>query len=80
MKRRIRILCMIAHENGCRNLVLGAWGCGAFHNKPENVAEYFRTVLIEEGFGRMSGEICFEIFGKESGKNITEFRKYFNNI
>lgn len=77
MKRRIRILCLVARENGCRNLVLGAWGCGAFHNKPKHVAKYFRTVLIEEGYGTLFDEICFAIYGREDGQNITVFRECF---
>ncbi|WP_407399868.1 TIGR02452 family protein [Treponema sp.] len=52
----------MAKENKYRNLVLGAWGCGAFHNKPENVAEYFRTVLIDEFYAQYFDEICFAVY------------------
>ena len=31
-----------ARANGYRNLVLGAWGCGAFQNEPENIAKTFK--------------------------------------
>ena len=77
MVRRIRIMCRAAIENGYKVMVLGAWGCGAFGNKPENVSEYFKRVLVDEGLGRYFDEICFAIYGKEDGRNITEFRRTF---
>ena len=77
MLRRIRILLLIAADNGYRNLVLGAWGCGAFGNKPQDVAEYFRKILIDEEYGSLFDEVRFAIYGPENGKNITEFRKVF---
>lgn len=77
MLRRIRILLLIAADNGYRNLVLGAWGCGAFGNKPQDVAGYFRQILIDEGYGYLFDEVRFAIYGSENGKNITEFRKVF---
>ncbi len=74
--RRIRIMLRIAEENGYRNLVLGAWGCGAFGNKPEEVAKYFRQVLIEEEYGRWFDNICFAVYGSTESKNF----KVFNDI
>lgn len=78
MKRRIRIMLRIAAKKGHRNLVLGAWGCGAFRNNPRKVAEYFRKVLVDEEYGRCFDEVCFAVYGKEDGRNITEFRNVFN--
>jgi uncharacterized protein (TIGR02452 family) len=59
-------------------MVLGAWGCGEFGNSPKDVAGYFRKVIIDEGYGKCFDEICFAVYGKEDGKNITEFRKVFS--
>jgi len=75
--RRIRIMLVAAAEYGYKNLVLGAWGCGAFGNKPEDVSEYFRKVIIDEEYGKNFDEICFAIYGREDGKNITTFRSTF---
>ncbi len=75
--RRIKIILKAAAERGYKELVLGAWGCGAFGNKPEEVAGYFREAIIDEKLGVFFEEICFAIYGREDGKNITEFRKVF---
>lgn len=75
---RIRIMLAAAAKYGYKNIVLGAWGCGAFGNKPNDVAEYFRQVIIDEDYGRCFDEICFAIYGRENGENITEFRKVFS--
>ncbi len=77
MTRRIRIMLAVAAEHRYKNLVLGAWGCGAFGNSPTDVSEYFRTVLVDEEFGCFFDEVCFAVYGKPDGKNITEFRKKF---
>ena len=78
MTRRIRNLCAVAAEKGHRNLVLGAWGCGAFGNDPKNVSEYFRTVLIDEGRGCAFDEVCFAIYGSTDGKNYKAFSATFS--
>ncbi len=75
--RRIRIMLAIAIENGYRNLVLGAWGCGAFGNKPESVAEYFRQVLIDEEYGKCFDNVCFAIYGRTDSRNFTTFNEVF---
>ena len=75
--RRIRITLAAAAKYGYNNIVLGAWGCGAFGNSPKKVAEYFRQVIIDEGYGYLFDEICFAIYGSENGKNINAFRECF---
>lgn len=80
MLRRIRIMLLIAREQDYKSVVLGAWGCGAFHNAPENVAGYFRKVLIDEGYAGYFEQICFAIYGSEDGNNITAFRKCFADV
>ena len=77
MLRRIRIMLRIAAKKGYRNLVLGAWGCGAFGNKPEEVSGYFKKVLVEEAYGKCFEEVCFAIYGKTDGRNIEAFRETF---
>ena len=80
MQQRIRIMLRIAAKNGYRNLVLGAWGCGAFGNKPKEVSQYFKTALVEEEYGRCFDEVCFAIYGKPDGKNILAFQECFQDV
>lgn len=76
--RRIRIMLRIAAANGYRNLVLGAWGCGEFGNKPEQVAATFRQVLIDEQYGTAFDEVRFAIYGRPDGRNYLAFQKIFD--
>lgn len=78
MVRRIRIMLLVAKEHNYKSLILGAWGCGAFHNDPENVANCFKTVLEDDGYASYFDNICFAIYGREDGKNISAFRKVFD--
>ncbi|MBO4864827.1 MAG: TIGR02452 family protein [Eubacterium sp.] len=75
--RRIRIMLAAAAKYGYKNLVLGAWGCGAFGNDPEDVANYFKQVIIDEQYGFFFDEICFAIYGRPDGNNITTFKSVF---
>ncbi len=78
--RRIRIMLRLSAKYGYQSLVLGAWGCGAFGNNPEDVAEYFRKVLIDEGYGRYFETVCFAVLGNPQGKNYQAFEKMVQSI
>ncbi len=59
-KRIIRVL-EIASAHGFRDLVLGAWGCGAFGNDTRRTATDFRDALLGRFFGhfdRVQFAIC----------------------
>lgn len=47
MRERIGRVLDIAHAEAFDALVLGAWGCGAFHNDPATVASLFHQALRE---------------------------------
>lgn len=47
MRSRTRRVLRVAAAHGHRRLVLGAWGCGAFGNDPEMVADVFANALRE---------------------------------
>jgi len=66
-----------AAKNGCKELVLGAWGCGAFGNDPNVVAGHFRTALLDDELGRCFDKVVFAIYGRPDGKNITAFKNVF---
>lgn len=46
-EKRLRRVADIAVENGAEVLILGAFGCGAFRNPPEIVAQAMKTVVDE---------------------------------
>lgn len=62
-------------------LVLGAWGCGVFKNKPEDVAQYFATHLFGDGvFGRAFRKIVFAVYsGQKQNPNLPAFNKHFGH-
>lgn len=43
--RAVKVL-QIAELHGHKNIILGAWGCGAFGNSPEMVANSFKEALM----------------------------------
>jgi uncharacterized protein (TIGR02452 family) len=48
--KRIKAILYIAEYYGYRNLVLGAFGCGAFHNEPHDIASCFDYQLKTNDF------------------------------
>ena len=51
MEEKMRVILRIAAKNGHRQVVLGAFGCGAFGNPKEEVASMWRSILSEPEFG-----------------------------
>lgn len=49
MAAKVRSIVHVAIAHGVRHLVLGAFGCGAFGNPPEQVATLFAECLIRDG-------------------------------
>ena len=76
MVEKIRNMLRVAVKYGYRNLVLGAWGCGAFGNDTMDVAICFYMALIDEGFGKFFNNICFAILNDE--KKLNEFSQWFS--
>ena len=76
--RRIRIILIAAARYGYKDLVLGAWGCGVFGNKAEDVAGYFKQILVDEEYGKCFKHVCFAVFGRPDGENITSFKRVFS--
>lgn len=70
--RIIRIL-EVAIENKNTNIVLGAFGCGAFGNPPKIVAKAFKNVLFDKNYRRYFDTIIFAIL---DGKNTNNFETF----
>ncbi len=72
--KRARHLLAIAAENKADILILGAFGCGAFQNPPELVAEAYQSLLPE--FMGQFREIVFAIYcTPRAMKNYNAFAK-----
>ena len=58
---RIRNILEVAIANDVDNLVLGAFGCGAFNNPPQLVAEVFHKLLVGSGYAAYFEKVVFAI-------------------
>ena len=50
-----------AREAECSSLILGAFGCGAFHNPPDQVAHLFKHMLNSDEFRGEFQTVVFAI-------------------
>jgi uncharacterized protein (TIGR02452 family) len=68
MKYKIRMALRLAVGQGHRKLVLGALGCGAFENPPEQVAQLFAEVFQEDEFrGGWWEDLVFAVMDNAKG-------------
>ena len=80
MTHKARTILRIAYENGQNALILGALGCGAFHNPPKHVAEIFKKVIAEPEFAGLFDYIYFAIINDHNANgNYEAFYDVFNN-
>lgn len=75
-KNKIRTIYRIGILHGHDSLVLGAWGCGAFGNPPEQMAQLFMDVLNEGEFRGRYKDIRFAIIEDHNskGRNYQTFK------
>lgn len=71
-KEKIKTLIQIAAALNISNLILGAWGCGAFGNDPATVATAFKEVIDETQTNMM---ITFAIPGAKDAKSMYQIFK-----
>lgn len=77
-KRRARKILTSAINNDVKNIVLGAFGCGAFRNDPEIVARAYKEILIDEEYAKYFDEIIFAVYcNKNDLKNFNIFSRIF---
>jgi uncharacterized protein (TIGR02452 family) len=78
-ERRWRNVLLVAAERGHRNVLLGAWGCGAFRNDPKDAAETVQVWLNSKRFAGCFDRVVFAIpGGGRSGDNLAIFRQVFS--
>lgn len=61
-------------------IILGAYGCGDFHNNPEYVAKAYKKVLIDDGYQKYFKKVVFAIpIINSDSTNYDAFYNVFNN-
>ncbi|RYG63351.1 TIGR02452 family protein [bacterium] len=80
MEQRTRVVLSIAISKGCRNLVLGAWGCGVFQNDPATIAGVFARVLEESSFKNRFENLEFAVLDGSAAKpTFRAFEEQFSS-
>ena len=75
---KIKAIIECAVENNVDNLILGAFGCGAFGNAPHLVSKIFKNILIDEEYYKYFENVHFAIFTVlDEIKNLNEFNSTF---
>lgn len=80
MLQRCRKIIQAAIINGKTSIVLGAFGTGVFANSPADVANYFKTILIEEGYKDYFDIIVFAIIENKKNERINIFQNIFKDF
>ncbi|MBN9297575.1 MAG: TIGR02452 family protein [Filimonas sp.] len=78
MQRMDRMLALFV-QHGMEHLLLGAWGCGVFQNKPDDIARYFHYYLNPLGkYGKCFKSIVFAVYDRSKDQhNIRAFEQVF---
>jgi uncharacterized protein (TIGR02452 family) len=84
MVKKIRLILRAAVMKGCKRIVLGALGCGAYANPVREVAEMFRRVICgnsKRNANETWGSIEEIVFAIRGGKDTTQvFREVLQTI
>ena len=75
MQRRVRAILHAAHAKGCRQLVLGAWGCGVFQNDAHTIAQLFGDALRSAEWRFRFDAVVFAIPAAGRGTINSIFRR-----
>lgn len=73
MRTALRVAALHDHDS----CVLGALGCGAYHNPPEQVAALFRDVIAEPEFEGVFRELAFAVVDGPRTDNYRVFARAF---
>ena len=76
---RIKNILEVAMSKNVDCLILGAFGCGAFHNNPDIMAKAFAQLLVQEQYAKFFKKVVFAI--KRTGNfcpNIYSFEQAFS--
>ncbi|GAA1456629.1 TIGR02452 family protein [Nocardiopsis exhalans] len=65
LDRRARAVLAVAAHHGAKRLVLGAWGCGVFGNRPAAVAAAFGKHLLDGEFAGVFERVVFAVLDRD---------------
>lgn len=77
MYTRIYKMLCLAQQAGYRNLVLSAFGCGAYHNPPDQIAGIFRYLLLDCRMSSYFEHVIFAVL--DDGNNYEIFTKVLHD-
>jgi uncharacterized protein (TIGR02452 family) len=80
MRKKMKTILRVCMINGCRRVVLGAFGCGAFANPPAEVAELWKEVLTESEFGGWWEAIVFAVLDGKRDDNFGIFKMVLGGL
>ncbi|MDE6917983.1 MAG: TIGR02452 family protein [Lachnospiraceae bacterium] len=79
MRRRMKLALAIFAQQGAKNLVLGAYGCGVFRNDPTLIAAWWNELLEKEGMGQYFDTVFHAVLDRsKNGACIRAFEKRKN--
>ncbi len=80
MKKKMNAMFDAAAANDCKNIILGAWGCGVFKNDPSTVVKLFSVTLETKRY--FFEKIVFAIINDTNsvGNNYQIFYDTFSGI
>lgn len=80
-EKRIKNVFEAAIDNAIDTIILGAWGCGAFHNPPTVVADAFTKVLLKKRYANAFKNVVFAVKrGSAFSENIEAFEIAFSKF
>lgn len=80
MKCRMKLALAIFAQQECRNLILGAYGCGVFRNDPNQIAAWWKELLEDFFFDRFE-TVIFAVFDRSSDQTCSRaFENVFSDI
>ncbi|SHH20598.1 TIGR02452 family protein [Massilia sp. CF038] len=76
MQRRIEMLLALALHRGHSTLVLGAWGCGVFAHRADQMAGWFAKCLVHNPVYRGAfARICFAVLDRKNDGTFAAFAR-----
>lgn len=76
IKNKFTTLSRVAKHHSQYNLVLSAWGCGAYNNPPKHIAEIFKSVISLDEFWGYFKNIVFAISKPSNRKENTNYKTF----